>query len=413
MEKIYGLIGRKLGHSYSVPIHEQLGNPKYKLYELEPDEVEAFLRRDDIGAMNVTIPYKKDAYRICDILSDQAKAIGSVNTVVRLPDGRLSGYNTDIFGFEYMAKKAGIDFCGKKVVVFGSGGSSLTAQAASKEMGAREVIVVSRTGQNNYENLHLHSDAQILVNTTPVGMYPNTGVFAADPELFPKCEGALDLIYNPCRTAFILKAQALGIPCIDGLPMLVAQGVLADAFFFDKKMNEEDIERILLDLRKNMMNIVIVGMPGSGKTTIANELARITGRRIIDVDKVIEQRAGCDIPTIFAEKGEAAFREMERDATAWAGMQSGCIISTGGGVVKDERNYPSLHQNGRIYHISRDINKLAREGRPLSQSGDLEKMASERAPMYARFADKVIENDSSIQVAATSIWSDYCENSGY
>jgi len=411
-QKIYGLLGRKLGHSWSAPIHAALGCADYRLIELEPEELPSFLARPDWGGVNVTIPYKRDVMPYCDVIDPLANAIGSVNTLVRRSDGNLYAYNTDAAGFRWMAERAGISLSGRKVVILGSGGASLTAQAVSKDLGAREVIVISRSGENNYENLSRHADTEIVVNTTPVGMYPNTGISPVDLTLFPHCKGVLDVIYNPRRTALLLQAEELGIPCSDGLPMLVAQAKAAEEHFFENRIPDSENERILAALRQDATNIVLIGMPGCGKSSVGEALAKLTGREAIDIDAQIVARAGRSIPEIFAAEGEAAFRNLERQVTEEVGKLSGKIILTGGGVVKDVRNYAPLHQNGRIYHLIRDLQALPTEGRPLSHGADLSRMWAERAPLYARFQDTVIENSGTIEEAAQAIWRDFCENSG-
>ena len=411
-EKIYGLLGRKLSHSWSVPIHTALGCQGYRLIELEPDELEGFLRQPNIGGLNVTIPYKRDVMPFCDVIDPMAEAIGSVNTLTRRADGKLYAFNTDAAGFCWMAERTGISFTGKKTVVLGSGGASLTAVACAKKLGAREVVVISRSGENNYGNLSRHADADIVVNTTPVGMFPNNGAAAVDLATFPRCSGVLDVVYNPRRTALLLQAEALGIPCSDGLPMLVAQAKAAEEHFFEKSIPDSENERILALLRQECTNIVLIGMPGCGKTTVGQALAELTGREAVDIDRRIVERAGCSIPEIFAHGGESAFRALEQEETAEAGKLSGKIILTGGGVIKDERNYASLHQNGRIYHLIRDISVLPTNGRPLSQGTDLSAMWREREPLYARFRDVEIQNDGSLQETAAAIWRDFCENSG-
>ena len=410
MERIYGLLGRKLGHSYSVPIHRALGNEAYALYELEPDALSAFLRRPDIGGLNVTIPYKRDVMAYCDELDETARQIGSVNTIVRRADGTLKGYNTDAYGLTYLAERADISFTGRKVVVFGSGGASLTAQAVAKKGGARAVVVVSRSGEDHYSNLERHADAEVLINTTPLGMVPNTGEMPADPAQFPVCKGVLDLVYNPRRTALLLRAEELGIPCADGLGMLVAQAKAAEELFFDRAIDDGENERILRLLRESMQNIVLIGMPGSGKTTVGAALGKLTGRRVIDLDEQIVCVAGKSIPEIFTDSGEAAFRKLEREQALVWGRESGLILVCGGGIVKDERNYPALRQNGRIYQIARETTQLAREGRPLSAHADLDVMQRERAPLYRRFRDAEIANDASPENAAQRIWNDYCSH---
>ena len=408
---MYGLLGRKLGHSWSVPIHTVLGCSDYRLMELEPEELGAFLQREDIGGLNVTIPYKLDVIPFCDVIDETAKAIGSVNTLVRR-NGTLYAWNTDAAGFRWMAERAGISLSGRKTVVLGSGGASRTAVAVSRAMGAREVVVISRSGENNYENLSRHVDAEIIINTTPVGMYPNTGESPVDLTAFPACQGVLDVIYNPRRTALLLQAEALGIPCSDGLPMLVAQAKAAEEHFFETAIPDRENERILAQLRQETTNIVLIGMPGCGKTTVGQALSRLTGREAVDIDQRIVEKTGRSIPDIFAAEGEAAFRTLEREATAEVGKNSGKIILTGGGVVKDFRNYASLRQNGRIYHLTRDLNLLPTEGRPLSQGTDLAAMWKERSPLYARFRDVIIENNGTVEDTAAAIWRDFCAHSG-
>ena len=409
-ERIYGLLGRTLKHSYSVHIHRALGNDDYALYELEPESLGVFLAREDVAGLNVTIPYKRDVMAYCDVLDETARAIGSVNTIVRRPDGTLAGYNTDAYGLTYMASRAGIAFSGKKVVILGSGGASLTAQYVAKTGGAREIVVVSRGGADNYDNLSRHSDAQIVINTTPVGMYPHTGEATVDLALFPSCEGVLELVYNPRRTALAFRAEELGIPCGEGLSMLVAQAKAAEELFFGRVIADGENERILQLLRRSTQNIVLIGMPGSGKTTIGAALAQLCGRTLIDLDEQIVRVAGKPIPEIFAESGEQAFRALEREQAQTWGKESGLVLVTGGGIVKDERNYQPLRQNGRIYQITRDISLLPREGRPLSLATDMETMLRERAPLYARFRNASIANDTTPEAAAAEIWREFCEN---
>ncbi len=411
-EQIYGLLGRKLGHSWSVPIHAALGCKSYRLIELEPEELPGFLRREDIGGLSVTMPYKRDVMAYCDVIDDNAKAIGSVNTITRRADGKLYAYNTDAIGFVWMVHRAGIDFQGCKVLVLGSGGASLTAQAMARQMGAREVVVISRSGPDNYSNLSRHADAEILVNATPVGMFPDTGISPVDLRVFPACRGVVDVVYNPRRTTLVLQAEALGIPCTGGLPMLVMQAVAAEEYYFEKKFPEGEAERVLALLCRDNSNIVLIGMPGSGKTTVGEALARLTGREAVDIDQRITVKAGRPIPEIFSQGGEEAFRALEREETAEAGKLSGKILITGGGVVKTPENYGSLRQNGRIYHLMRDLSLLPTEGRPLSIGADLSAMWQEREPLYAQFRDAAIDNNGAVEDTAAAIWSDFCAHSG-
>ncbi|MEN6419009.1 MAG: shikimate kinase [Clostridiaceae bacterium] len=409
-KRIYGLLGRSLRHSYSELIHRELGNAEYRLIELEPEELCVFLRREDIGGLNVTIPYKRDVIPFCDALDQTARAVGSVNTIVRSRDGKLIGYNTDVYGFSCMAECANLSFAGRKVVVFGSGGASLMAQYAAKQGGAREVVVVSRSGPETYETLSRHADAELLVNATPVGMYPNVGELPADPADFPACKGVLELVYNPLRTALTLRAQSLGIPVSDGLIMLTAQAKAAEELFWDQTLPESEITRIDLLLKQQAQNIVLVGMPGSGKSSVGAALGRLSGRETVDFDREIELAAGKLIPQIFAESGEEAFRELERQMARHWGAEHGRILITGGGIVKDERNYAPLKQNGRIYQIERDVARLERAGRPLSEHADLAAMLLERQPLYERFRDASAHNGASAEQAAREIWEEYNEN---
>lgn len=410
VNRIYGLLGQKLRHSWSVPIHQAVGDPAYRLIEMEPDRVPDFLRRGDIGGLNVTIPYKRSVLALCDHVDPSALEIGSVNTLVRRSDGKLYAWNTDITGFQFMVRRAGIELHGRKVSILGTGGTSLTAQAAARTLGAREVVTISRSGENNYGNLARHADTEILINTTPVGMYPNTGAAPVDLRDFSACRGVLDVIYNPMRTALLLQAETLGIPCSDGLPMLVAQAIASEELFFDRAIPESENERILSMLRRDSTNIVLIGMPGCGKSAVGKRLAALTGREVIDLDRSIVQAAEMSIPEIFARDGEAEFRRMEHAAAQQYGRESGKIIVTGGGIVKDFRNYAALHQNGRIYYLDRLLDRLDREGRPLSQGTDLAAMAVERAPLYARFRDAVIDNNGSMEEAAEAIRKEFSQS---
>lgn len=388
---ICGLLGRKLGHSYSPQIHASLGDYPYLLFEKEPEELAQFLQGQDFDCLNVTIPYKKDVIPYCAELSDTARRMGAVNTIVRRPDGTLIGHNTDYFGFSSMVARSGLSVSGKKCLVLGSGGASATAVAVLKDLGA-QVVVISRSGENNYDNLHLHADAAVIVNATPVGMFPHNGVSPIDLSLFPKLEGALDLIYNPARTRFLMDAQARGLVTQNGLWMLVAQAKESAEWFTGQAISDEAIARIYRKLKLQMENIVLVGMPGCGKSTISQLLGKALGKPVIDADAEITREAGKPIPEIFAEGGEAAFRAIETQVLALLGMQSGKVIATGGGCVTREENYPLLHQNGTIVWLQRDLDRLPTDGRPLSQSGKLAEMFRIREPMYRRFADLQADN---------------------
>ena len=389
-----GLLGRKLGHSYSPQIHSQLAEYSYVLFEKEPEELAAFLKTGDFTGINVTIPYKKDVIPYLDELSPVADKMGAVNTIVRR-DGKLIGHNTDYFGFKSMVQVSGLAVSGKKVLVLGTGGASNTAVAVLKELDA-QVVTISRSGENNYGNLHLHGDAAVIVNCTPVGMYPNVGTSPIDLNLFPVLEGVLDVIYNPARTQLLLDAEAKGLVTMNGLWMLVAQAKESAEWFAGHPISDDRIAPIHSALRQQMENILLVGMPGCGKSTVGRALAKQLGKRFVDADDVIVEKAGMPIPEIFARDGEPGFRAVETAVLAELGKQSGQVLATGGGCVTQTRNYPLLHQNGTIFWLQRDIAKLPTDGRPLSQSNKLADMYAVRKPMYESFADHAIDNDSDL-----------------
>ena len=391
----YGLLGEKLGHSFSPQIHRDLAGYDYQLLPTPPEAVEDLFARRAFQGLNVTIPYKRTVMPLCDEIDPRAAAIGAVNTVVNR-NGRLTGYNTDIDGFLYMARRAGVDMAGKKVVILGSGGTSRTARAAAGELGAREIVTVSRHGEDNYQNLSRHADAQVLVNTTPVGMYPNWGQSPVSLESFPALEGVLDVVYNPLRTALLLQAEERGLPRSCGLPMLVAQAKRAAELFTGQNIDDSRTEAVLHGLRRQLTSIVLIGMPGCGKTTVGRALAGKLGRTFVDLDEEIVRRAGTSIPEIFAREGEAGFRERESALVREFGERTGLVVSTGGGVVTRRENYIPLKQNGLLLHLRRDPAALPTDGRPLSQATAPEELWRRRAPLYAAFADGEIDNNGTL-----------------
>ena len=398
----YGLLGRKLGHSYSPQIHHQLGDYDYELFEKEPEELEAFLKNGDFTGLNVTIPYKKAVIPYCSELSPVASMLGAVNTIVRKSDGSLIGHNTDYFGFCTMVRHSGISVTGKKVLVLGSGGASATVVAALQEYGAQP-IVISRSGENNYGNLDLHKDAAVIVNATPVGMFPHTDGCPVDISLFPNLEGVLDLIYNPARTALLQAAENRGLVAENGLLMLVAQAKESAEWFTGEHIPDSMIDKIHRRMRMETENIALVGMPGSGKSTVGEFLAKILGKTFVDADAAIVQKTGISIPEIFATRGEAEFRRLENAVLQELGKQSGLVIATGGGCVTVDKNYSALHQNSRIFWLKRDIFALPTEGRPLSQINSLEEMYRKREPLYERFSDYSVLNNGTPLDAADHI----------
>ena len=388
----YGLLGEKLGHSFSSQIHAALAGYDYRLLPTPPEAVEELFRRREFKGLNVTIPYKQTVIPLCDEVDPRAAAIGAVNTVVNC-DGRLTGYNTDIDGLLYMAKRAGVEISGKKVVILGSGGTSHTARAAAQELGAVEIVVVSRFGADNYENLDRHADAQVLINTTPVGMYPRCGEAAVSLDAFPALTGVLDVVYNPLRTALLMDAEERGLPCSCGLPMLVAQAKRAAELFIGRDIGDSRTEEVLSGLLGQLQNVVLIGMPGCGKSTVGRLLAKRLGKEFVDLDALITQQAGKPIPEIFAQEGEDAFRALETQIVREAGTRTGCVLSTGGGVVTRRENYAPLHQNGVIVHLMRELEKLPKKGRPVSLRSDLSELWQRREPMYRAFADLTIDNN--------------------
>lgn len=413
----FALIGRGLTHSYSPQVHARLGLPNYGLLEVEPGELEDVLGCEAYRGFNVTAPYKSDVIQYCDEVSEEVLETGCANTVVRRAGGGLSCYNTDLTGFMFMVKLVGIDFSGRKVIILGSGSTSKTVAAASRMLGAGEIYTISREGEYNYENLDVHCDAQIIVNATPVGMYPNNLETRVELSQFPSCEGVIDVIYNPHRTMLIMEAEERGIKHTDGLPMLVYQAKASEDCFLGRQYID-DLSLLTLmtyhRVRQDRENIVLIGMPGCGKTTVGRILARRSGKRFVDTDAEMQKALGHSAAEIIVQYGEEFFRRLESMIIASAGKESGCVIATGGGAVTVRENYYSLHQNGRIYCLSRDLRLLETEGRPLSVNVSvLEKLLAVRQADYHRFADVNVDNNGSAEAAAKVIMEDFNEISYY
>ena len=401
----YGLIGEKLGHSYSQMIHARLADYRYELKEIAPERLDAFIEARNFRGLNVTIPYKQAVMKHCAELSPEAMEVGSVNTLLVRPDGSLYGHNTDIDGFIYMLRRGEIDPAGAKAVILGSGGTSLTARAALTRLGAREIVTVSRKGSVDYAALYAeHADAEILVNATPVGMYPKNGASPVELDRLPKVRGVADVIYNPEKTALILAAQAKGIPAVSGLSMLVAQAREAAELFAGHAIPAGRVEDIVSEIGAQTLNLILVGMPGCGKSTLGQAVAAALQREFVDCDAEIVRRAGKSIPEIFAQDGEGAFRALESGVLADVCRGHGLVISTGGGAVLRAENRDAMRQNGRVCLIRRALALLPRDGRPLSASEDaVARLWEARRAAYETAADFPVENDGTVEEAAEKI----------
>lgn len=394
-----GLLGERLGHSYSKQIHACLADYEYELYGVPREMAAEMIKSGKFDGLNVTIPYKELAYSLCDELDEFAREAKSVNTVVHR-NGKICGFNTDVFGFITMVERAGISFTEKNVVILGSGGTSKTAYLASKKMNAKKITVVSRSGEVNYDNIYSLTDTEIIVNTTPVGMYPKNGESPVELCRFPDCKGVVDVIYNPTKTALVFQAEALVIPWVSGLSMLAAQAFRACEIFTGESLSSTLIDTAIQSVMRSTANIILIGMPGSGKSTIAALLAEKTGRCLVDTDEEIRTRFGSPAD-IINSRGEEHFRKLETEVIREFGRERGLIISTGGGVVTRPENLPLLSQNGRIYLIERDLEKLATNGRPLST--DVKKLFDTRKNAYLHFADVKVNNNASPEDATDQI----------
>ena len=404
-----GLIGEKLGHSFSKEIHQKIGGYEYELIELAPDELEGFILSRDFDGLNVTIPYKQTVMEYLDEISDLAREAGAVNTVVN-KDGKLYGYNTDCGGMKMLIERMGVDFRGKKAFIAGSGGTSRTATAVCKSLGASDIVRASRSGRNGastYEEaFKLCSDAALLINTTPAGMYPDTDSLPFDIGHFDHPEGLLDVIYNPLNTRLIREARAKGIRAENGLYMLVGQAVLSSELFTGKKAADGLIEEIYQDLLREKQNIVLTGMPGCGKSTLGKMLAERLGKQMVETDEIISQEAGMPIKDIFAEYGEQHFRDLESEVIKRYSVKGGAVISTGGGAILRKENVEALRLNGVIVFIDRPLDCLeTSDSRPLSNDrSKLEKLYEERYQIYRDTADIIIETNGTKEESAEKLW---------
>jgi shikimate dehydrogenase len=408
----FGLIGSNVGRSYSKRIHEQFGYG-YNLWSLSETEFAPFMQAKDFDGINVTIPYKRAAMLYCAELSDAAKRIGGVNTIVKRADGSLYGDNTDYAGLLGLIARLKLSLAGKKAVILGTGGTSLTALCVARDAGAREVVRVSREGGHNYANIEKHYDADALINTTPVGMYPDNARTPLSLSGFARLQGVIDVIYDPLRTRLCQDAAEFGIPAAGGLYMLVIQAAGAARLFTGEDIPETRTREVYQSLARGRRNIVLIGMPGCGKTAVGHTLAESLARPLADMDALIEAGSGRSIPAIFAADGEAAFRAIESAVAAEAGGGTAQIISTGGGVVLFPENMKNLAQNGRIYFIDRPPELLERAGRPLSGDADaVARLYRERLPLYRKYADKIVANNALPEDAARAILEDFYETVG-
>lgn len=405
----YGLIGEKLGHSFSKDIHERIADYTFDLIPLSKEEFKTFMEKKEFTALNVTIPYKKDVIPYLDEMDEHAKAIGAVNTIVNR-DGKLKGYNTDFTGFLYMVKKHNVHMEGKKVLIIGNGGASAAIQAVVQHESAGSMVIVDvvpGNGAISYDEMFSsHLDAEIIINTSPIGMYPRIGNAPIDISMFHKCEAVLDVIYNPILTRLCFEAQEMDIKRVNGLEMLIAQAKQSVEFFLDKRIDDQIIDDIYQDMLRERCNIVLIGMPSAGKTTIGKMLENRMQKEFIDLDDIIIEKAGKSIPEIFEESGEAGFRAIETEAAIEVSKLNNKIIATGGGTIKHKVNMDYLRQNGITIFIDRDVDKLISSdpNRPLSKSTDaLAKMHAERLPLYQKYAAYVAVNNSDIESTVTEI----------
>ena len=407
----FGLLGRTLGHSFSPRIHNALGNTNYELFEREPSQLQEFFADQELQGINITFPYKVNALEACDVVDPRAERIGCVNTMVR-KDGKWHGYNTDYDGFVFTLEHAGINVSGKECIILGDGASSATVHVALEDLGAKSITHLSRKTAPLYTDApNYYETTQIIINCTPIGMYPHNPASLIDIMQFSKLEGVVDLIYNPHRTVLLLQAEMMNIPYCDGLPFLVAQGVEAANHFQGESFGTKEIEQILRDMRREKENIILIGMPGVGKTTVGKAIGKEMGRTCIDVDQELAKEIG-NISTYITEQGEAAFREKEAEMIAKLGTQTGIVISTGGGCVTVPKNFAHLRQNGRIYQLTQPVEKLSTSGRVLSSGGieRLRELEETRTPMYESFAQCIVEHNRNAPETVAAILEDFEAN---
>ncbi len=399
----YGVLGRTLGHSYTPRIYRLLADMDYIRFEREPEDVEAFLRGDAWAGVNVTIPYKRAVVPFLDELTERAQRLGNVNTIVRLPDGRLRGGNTDYFGFKMLVESTGVELAGARALVLGgSGGAGSTCMTVLRDLGA-EPVAVSRSGKVTYDDLDRYADAALIVNATPVGMYPACPAAPVDLERFEHLSAVVDIVYNPARTAIMMQAEQLGIPCAGGLLMLVAQAAEAVRAYTGEVIGPDRIRAVTDALDREEENIALIGMPGSGKTRVGQAIARRLGRAHVDLDDAFRERTGSTCADFILKRGEDAFRAEETRVLEDVAKRSGLVISCGGGVVTRDENYPLLHQNSRIVMLDRPLDELSKKGRPITARDGVERLAAERMDRYRAWADEIVTSRESADATASVI----------
>ncbi len=403
-EPHFGLLGRTLGHSYTPTIYRELAGIEYVMFEREPEQVGEFLKGSEWLGTNVTIPYKRTVLEYLDELSDTAERLGNVNTITRTDDGRLRGDNTDYYGFLCLLRSLNLDFSGKKALVFGANGGAGTTVCTVLVDEGLEVVKVGRSGPVTYEELNQHTDAALAVNCTPSGMYPACPGRPCSLGELTGLEAVIDIVYNPVRTGLMLEAEGLYIPHRSGLLMLVAQAAQACERYLGSDISLERIIEVTELIENTEQNIALIGMPGSGKTRVGQSIARKLGREHVDIDAALEERLGCTCSTYIKSKGEDAFRVRETEVLADICKRSRLVISTGGGIVMRDENYPLLHQNSHIIMLNRKLSELARKNRPITQRDGIEKLAEIRMPRYRSWADIIVDSRKTpAQTAAAAI----------